>query len=300
MTAHRIDLQLGRRVCRLLLRMVCIIATTGQALAAPPRDTGASVSEPCPLSSGTQLCPLFDRAAKGDIEAQRQLGLAYVLGRSVPRNEAEGGQWLRRAAEGGSVAAQNDYGEFLLHSETTVHEHVQASAPAEAAAWFRRAAEQGNGRAQTNLGTLYAAGRGVPRDLAIAFAWFRQAAEQGEPRGQFNLGVAYQLGDGVRRDLGAAASWYRRAALQGDARAMLNLASLLTGGRPEAESLVEAYAWLLVAEERGEDEIESAATAMLDRIAGQLTDEQHARAVARSNDITGQIQETDDQIDGLR
>jgi TPR repeat protein len=42
--------------------------------------------------------------------------------------------------------------------------------------WYARAAAHGNRRAQYNLGQLYAAGDGVPRNLDQAEAWFRDAA----------------------------------------------------------------------------------------------------------------------------
>lgn len=291
---------LGGRSIRLnLLRVVCILVWAGSTLAVNARERGLSDAGACPFASAA-LCLLFGRNEAGDIEAQRQIGIAYLTGRDVPRDEIEAARWLRRAAEGGSVAAQTDYGELLLHSETPVHAHAQAASPAEAAAWFRRAAEQGNARAQTHLGALYANGRGVPRDPAVAFTWFKRAAELGNPRGQYNVGVALELGDGVPRDLKAAKTWYQRAALQGDKRAMLNLASLLTGGRSSAMDIEEAYAWLLVAEERDGDDIAGAATARLDSIAGQLTSEQHQRAIKRSAEITDQIELSAEPTNGWR
>jgi len=279
--------------------MVCLLVLVCPTTAASARERGVMDAGSCPFASAT-LCSLLGRTKDGDVEAQRQIGIAYLTGRGVPRDEAEALRWLRRAAEGGSIEAQTDYGELLLHAEITVHEHAQAGSPSEAATWFRLAAEQGSPRAQTNLGALFALGRGVPRDPAAAFVWFKRAAEQGDPRGQYNVGVALQLGDGVNRDLQAAKTWFQRAALQGDERAMLNLASLLTGGQPSAKDLEEAYAWLLVAEERGDDDVAADATARLDRITGQLSPEQHQRAIKRSTEITGQIELPPEPMSGWR
>ena len=55
---------------------------------------------------------------------------------------------------------------------------VEESA-AQAAAWYRRAARRGLMAAQMNLGELYAAGRGVSRDLVMAYLWLFLAANQG-------------------------------------------------------------------------------------------------------------------------
>lgn len=40
-----------------------------------------------------------------------------------------------------------------------------------AAVWFSRAAEQGEQDAQAKLASLYETGRGVPRDLSLAYMW---------------------------------------------------------------------------------------------------------------------------------
>jgi len=289
-----------RRSIRLrLLHVVCVMMLASPAMAISARERGSIDAGGCPFASEA-LCLLFGRNEAGDIEAQRQIGIAFLTGRDVPRDEIEAARWLRRAAEGGSVAAQADYGELLLHSETPVHAHTQAGTPAEAAEWFRRAAEQGSARAQTHLGALYALGRGVPRDPAVAFTWFKRAAELGNPRGQYNVGVALELGDGVPPDRAAAKSWYARAALQGDERAMLNLASLLAGGRPDTEELLEAFAWLLLAEERGVGEVVESANASLDRIAGLLTPDQLQRAIKRSTEIAGEIEPPAEPINGMR
>ncbi len=50
---------------------------------------------------------------------------------------------------------------------------------AQAVAWYRRAAKRGLMAAQMNLGDMYAAGRGVKRDLVKAYLWLGLAAAQG-------------------------------------------------------------------------------------------------------------------------
>src|SRR3546814_16312638 len=51
---------------------------------------------------------------------------------------------------------------------------------AAAASWFRKAAQRGVVDSQYNLGQLYQAGSGVPRDLAQAYKWFSIAASDGD------------------------------------------------------------------------------------------------------------------------
>ena len=58
---------------------------------------------------------------------------------------------------------------------------------AKANSLYCRAAKAGNAEAQFRLGWVYASGRGVPRDDAIAAALFRMAAEQGHENARRRL-----------------------------------------------------------------------------------------------------------------
>lgn len=86
---------------------------------------------------------------------------------------------------------------------------------AEAAGWYALAAGQVHARAQYNLGVMYADGRGVPRDDSRAATWFRKAAEQNHGKAQYNLGIFYQAGRGLPKDPVLAQVWFNRAAANG-------------------------------------------------------------------------------------
>ena len=64
----------------------------------------------------------------------------------------------------------------------------QELTPAAVAETHARAGH-GDADAQYELGIMYAEGRGVPQNDAVAFAWYRQAAEQGVAEAQFNVGL---------------------------------------------------------------------------------------------------------------
>src|SRR4029077_6667255 len=66
--------------------------------------------------------------------------------------------------------------------------------------WYRRPAEKGKAEAQDSLGTMYAEGRGVPKDDKEAVKWYRLAAAQGNAHAQTNLGGMYANGQGVPQD----------------------------------------------------------------------------------------------------
>jgi len=94
---------------------------------------------------------------------------------------------------------------------------------AEAVAEIRDLAHKGEVNSQAFLGSLYASGDGVPRDLKKALYWQEKAAEKGQAMAQFNLAVMYSRGMGTEQNLSAAARWFQAAADQGIPEAYLHL-----------------------------------------------------------------------------
>ena len=158
---------------------------------------------------------------------------------------------------------------------------------ADALRLYHLAAVEGHAGARLNLGNMYLAGQGTPRDDARAAAWYRRAAESGNAGAQFSLGTLYRNGWGVppglrRGDevvsagrraglcLGAeqhrrplrqgpghprnsaeAVHWYRLAAAQGSAMAQFNLGLMVQNGRGVPADPAEARRLFELAAERG-------------------------------------------------
>ncbi len=59
--------------------------------------------------------------------------------------------------------------------------------PSQAVPWYEQAASAGLTEAQILLGTMYARGSEVPRDLVRAYAWLYKAAEKQSPNAQLIL-----------------------------------------------------------------------------------------------------------------
>lgn len=59
---------------------------------------------------------------------------------------------------------------------------------------WRQLAESGHAGAQYNLGFNFVQGKGVPKDLVLAYFWFDLAARQGQ-------GIAGQLRDGIAKKM---------------------------------------------------------------------------------------------------
>jgi hypothetical protein len=94
-------------------------------------------------------------AEKGDAEGQYDLGLMYLDGLGVPKNDAEAVNWFRKAANQGYTAAQANLGAMYQSGLGIPTNDV------EAVNWFRKAADGGYAAAQYNLGTMYRDGRGA-------------------------------------------------------------------------------------------------------------------------------------------
>jgi len=162
-------------------------------------------------------------AEQGDAQAQYNLGLCYVTGDGVEKDEREAVKWFLLAAGQGNADAQNHLG-FCYDNGTGVEKDAR-----EAVKWYRLAAEQGNAVAQSNLGVSYQDGTGVDKDEREAVKWYRLAAGQGNAQAQYCLGSCYDNGIGVEHDAAEAVKWYRLAAEQGNETARNRLRELGLG-----------------------------------------------------------------------
>lgn len=146
-----------------------------------------------------------DFAAKGEAEAQNNLGVMYALGKGVPQDYKKSIEWYKKSASQGYSEAQ-----FTLGSMYDLGQGVPQNFDM-ATAWYRKAAETGNAEAQLYLGAMYALGRGVPKDFSQASNWYRKSAEQGNPTAQFSLGLMYAFNRGVPKDDIIALQWLHLA-----------------------------------------------------------------------------------------
>jgi TPR repeat protein len=89
---------------------------------------------------------------------------------------------------------------------------------------YKKAAEMGLDSAQNNLGVCYAKGIGVSEDKEKAFFWYQKSADQGYARAQANLSSCYAQGNGVPMDNKKALEWCQKAAAQGNVSGMMKLA----------------------------------------------------------------------------
>lgn len=171
------------------------------------------------------IADLREIAYAGNVNAQVQLGVIYLTGDGVAKDDAEALKWLRKAADQENALAERYLAEMYFKGRG-----VPADVT-EAAKWLRFAAEQGDAESEHNLAVLYTQGQGVPRNLKEAANWMRKAADQNLAAGQHGLGVLYENGEGLPANQLEAASWYKKAVDQNYVPAMNSLASLMATSR---------------------------------------------------------------------
>jgi uncharacterized protein len=112
----------------------------------------------------------------------------------------------------------------------------------EAVGAYRRAADRGSTAAMVELGVLYAAGSGVPKDQTQARKLFERAAEAGNPRAAVNL-MALPASDGAPSDPAKARTLLARAAQANSAEAQYQLGLMTADGIGGPKDDVVARAW---------------------------------------------------------
>ena len=187
-----------------------------------------------------QIAMERDLADRGVAEAQRHLGYRALLGRGVPRDEAEALRRFRVAADAGDALAGFNLGYMRMRG--------LGGEPAdrdEAAARFRDAAAAGVPAAHNGLGVLRYNGWGGDgvKNASAAFAHFERGAEGGDPDAWFNLGALYQSGAGTpdnRPDATKAYECFEAASEAGHWRAPHALAAAKAAGDGTERDCAEA------------------------------------------------------------
>ena len=127
-------------------------------------------------------------AEQGHSGARYALGLMYVEGTGVPQDDTEGLRWIRLAAEQGLLVAYDKLRQMTTGADPEDEPRVVR--------WVRLRAEQGDPGARYDLGVMYAQGDYVPENDAEAMRWLHLAAEQGHAPAQYYLAGMYGLREG--------------------------------------------------------------------------------------------------------
>ena len=224
------------------------------------------------------ISDLKEIANAGNANAQVQLGVIYLTGDGVTKDDAEALKWLHMAADQDQPLAERYLAEMYFKGRGVPADNM------EAAKWLRMAADQDDAQSQHNLAVLYAQGLGVPKNLKEAANWMRKAADQNLADAQLALGVFYENGEGVQEDPIEAAKWYRKAMDQGNIAAMNSLALLMATSRNTAVRNTEqaiALAEKAVASGNNPDYLDTLAAAYFEAGQNDRAIETEQKALAR-------------------
>ncbi|HIF51758.1 MAG TPA: sel1 repeat family protein [Thiotrichaceae bacterium] len=108
-------------------------------------------------------------------------------------------------------------------------------------------AERGDHRAMYALGSMYAAGHGVEKDLKKSFELFSEAAKYGRADAMYKLGLMYEQGQGVKENQKKAIRYYQKSAKKGYPLAQYRFGLMYEKGLGAQQNLINAYAWLVIA-----------------------------------------------------
>lgn len=89
-----------------------------------------------------------EKAAQGDMQSQRQLGVMYLLGQGIDPDYELAIDWFNKAAAQGEDIAQYQLGFIYAEGKGVEPNNVEAHM------WFSLAAEQGNANARIRLDAL--------------------------------------------------------------------------------------------------------------------------------------------------
>jgi uncharacterized protein len=170
-----------------------------------------------------------------------EMGMNALTGVGPERNDQNALDYTRRSAELGYPPAEVVLG-YLYETGMIV-----TRGPAEAANWYKKASQQDDPVAEWLLGRLILIGAFPPRDLNEAARWLQKSASHGDPFGQYLLGRVKL----EREDYPAALTWFRKAAMLGLPQAQQQLGMLLKQGQGTNVDKFEAYVWLQISYDSG-------------------------------------------------
>lgn len=255
------------------------------------------------LTPEQESAVLVKNADSGDQEAQVKLGIIYVKGEGVPKDDTKAFEYFQKAAIQGSSMGQ------LYLADRYKSGIGVAKDIAKAVDWYQKSAAQNNSAAQFQLALMHLsddeAGRDVAKaeallqqaadngsDIAISFlgssyqgfgphfkkdlakevSLYRKHAERGNSTAQRRIGQMYARGDGVPLDDQTALAWYRKAAEQGDSTAQFNLGIRYEEGVTVPKDVSIAFGWFQKAAIQGDSEAQQNLGLMYMRGYGTLED----------------------------
>src|SRR6266511_1832447 len=173
---------------------------------------------------------LLERACGGnDARGCNNLGIIYAEGQGVPKDEARAVQLYQRGCDGGYVGACVNLGSMYVLGRGVAKDEALA------VQLYERACNDGLADGCGNLANMYVKGAGVAKNEEKAAKLSEKACEAGSAFGCTNLGALYENGQGVAKDIAHAVQLYQRSCDAGDATGCDYLGDMYAVGRGVAK-----------------------------------------------------------------
>lgn len=186
------------------------------------------------------LSYLKKAAELGFWQAENDLGLLYLNGKELEKNETLGAALLEKAAS--KEIGQSEYHmAFCYMNGIGVEQN-----PGKGISYYQKSWYHGNGKAAVALGMRYETGNSVRKDEKKAYLLYKKAADAGETEAMAHAGDCLYEGRGARKDRTAALRLYRKSAGAGDAYALTRLGQIAF----EKQEWTEAFSCFLHAAKR--------------------------------------------------
>jgi len=223
-----------------------------------------------PIEENFDIEPNDDEAKKwyhkaanqGNNEAQRIIGMNYLMIDTMGSGYLEAEKWLRKAVKNENAESQYYLGKVLC-GDCYGHFRVGDFAPpakinfTESIKWFELAAKQGHAGAQYRMAAMFYGGRGVQKNDKEALKWISKAIKQDIPDAKILLGHMYYDARGVKQDYLKASKLFHEALKQtGNAfnssphydlesylRAFIRLGNIYYNGLSVQQDYIEALKW---------------------------------------------------------
>ena len=159
----------------------------------------------------------YQKALEKDVkhaEASWRLGMMYLKGIHLDRNDDKAEELLAAAADSNHTGACAALGNMILENRCKRHNSGQA------VTYLEKAADARNVDAMYKVGMIYESGQLVQKDYTRAFNYIRGAATRGHAEAMFVLYKMYAKGKGVKRNRELAKTWLQNAADNGNEEAV--------------------------------------------------------------------------------
>jgi len=173
------------------------------------------------------------------------VGLCYLNGSTVDKNEGKAVEYLEKAGE-------NKFAQFYL-AEMYENGKNKPKDLKKAFELYQKASDQGNLTAQIIVGNFYENGIVVTKDIVRAFKEYKTAADHHHPTGMLNVATCLKVGNGCTKDEKESLVYFHKAADEGlNATAQFRLAVMYEEGIMTAIDEKKALHYYEISAKQGE------------------------------------------------